>query len=111
MAAGFGRAISIDAMPVPRDFKALLSGISVLVTLHEVATHAVANDALRERFRLTGRQGELAVHLAAGRGVRGAAESMDISVATARQHLKAIFAKTGARRQAELVALLTHGSL
>ena len=63
---------------------------------------------LRFRFSLGG---AVAVHLAAGRGVRGAAESMDISVATARQHLKAIFAKTGARRQAELVALLTHGSL
>lgn len=102
-----GRVVSIDAIPMPRDFRAALTGAAALVTLHEVAEVSAFGQVLRERFRLTGRELELATHLVAGRSVAEAAETMRLSVGTARQHLKAVLAKTGTRRQAELVALLT----
>ena len=78
-----------------------------MVTLHEVSRGTAGSDDLRTHFRLTGRESELALHLAAGLTPTAAAEIMGLSVATARQHLKSVLAKTGTHRQAELVALLS----
>jgi DNA-binding CsgD family transcriptional regulator len=100
------RVIAIDAIPMPRDFRAVLSGASALVTMHEVAAGKTGRADLRTRFRLTSREAELAIHLAAGDRIAEVAETMGMSISTARQHLKAILAKTGTHRQAELVALL-----
>ena len=101
------RLVSVDAVPMPRDFGAVLSGTSAMVTLHEVSRGTAGSDDLRTHFRLTGRESELALHLAAGLTPTAAAEIMGLSVATARQHLKSVLAKTGTHRQAELVALLS----
>ncbi len=48
----------------------------------------------------------IAAALASGRSIDEFAASQRISLNTARTHLKSIFAKTGTRRQAQLVALL-----
>jgi DNA-binding CsgD family transcriptional regulator len=102
-----GRVYSVNAIPMPRDFQALLSGVQVLVTIYEVAPAAGGlAERLRERFQLTPKQIELAEHLAAGRSLRQAADAMGIVGDTARDHLKQIFSKTGTNRQATLVALL-----
>jgi DNA-binding CsgD family transcriptional regulator len=101
------RAFIVDAIPMPRDFQTLLSGIAALVTLREVSPERrILLRPVRERFRLTQREAELAAQLAAGKRPAAAAAAMGISTATARQHLKSIFAKTGASSQVELVALL-----
>lgn len=63
-------------------------------------------DQLQDVYGLTPAEARLAVQLAAGHSVSEAAEILRIRVGTARQHLKRVFAKTGARRQAELVRLL-----
>lgn len=52
-------------------------------------------------------EARLVRHLADGKTVRQASELMHISYHTGRKYLQTIFAKTGARRQAELVALFT----
>jgi DNA-binding CsgD family transcriptional regulator len=57
-------------------------------------------------FRLTPAEAAVATQLGSGRALRDVAESLDITVGTARNHLKAIFQKTGAHRQSELVALM-----
>jgi DNA-binding CsgD family transcriptional regulator len=101
-----GKAFSVDAIPMPRDFQALLAGATVLVTIHEVAASDRARPAFRERWRLTAREAELAQRLAAGDGLADAAAAMGISLSTARQHLKAVFEKTHTHRQGELVALI-----
>jgi DNA-binding CsgD family transcriptional regulator/PAS domain-containing protein len=101
------RDFLVDAIPMPRDFQTLLSGIAALVTLREVSPgRRVLLRPVRERFRLTQREAELATQLATGKRLAAAAVAMTISAATARQHLKSIFAKTGASSQVELVALL-----
>jgi DNA-binding CsgD family transcriptional regulator len=68
-------------------------------------------DLLRLLFDLTAREARLALALMYGGGLNEAAISMGVTYATARTHLKAIFAKTGVSRQAELVRLLASYTL
>lgn len=84
----------------------------VLVFVHD-PDHAptLLADTLRWHFELTPSQARLAAALAAGSSVAECAETHGISVATVRTHLKEIFAKTGARRQADLVRLLLSSPL
>jgi DNA-binding CsgD family transcriptional regulator len=55
-------------------------------------------------------EANLAVALASGRSLVDAADALGIAHNTARSHLRSIFAKTGVRRQSQLVHLL-HGSV
>lgn len=61
---------------------------------------------LAEQFGLTVAESRLAVRLAEGRTVAEAAKVANISMATARTHLRNIFAKTATSRQSELALLL-----
>jgi DNA-binding CsgD family transcriptional regulator len=63
---------------------------------------------LRSLFELTGAEARLAQHLARGDSVEEIARTLGVKIATARTQLAAIFSKTGARRQAKLVAILSH---
>ena len=57
-------------------------------------------------FGLTVAETRLAAKLASGAGLGAAASSLGVSRETARSQLKAVFAKTNTRRQAELAGLL-----
>jgi DNA-binding CsgD family transcriptional regulator len=61
---------------------------------------------LREAYGLTKAEATIAARAAVGEGVPGLAASLAISEGTARLHLHRVFEKTGARRQAELAAVL-----
>ena len=61
---------------------------------------------LAAQFGLTAAESRLAVRLAEGRSVAEAAKVTGISLATARTHLRNIFAKTATSRQSELALLL-----
>jgi DNA-binding CsgD family transcriptional regulator len=63
-------------------------------------------DAVREVFGLTRTEGVLALHMAEGASLDEAAAALEIRRNTARTHLRSIFAKTGVRRQPELVRVL-----
>lgn len=68
-----------------------------LVFIHDPdATPVPLADAIRWQFDLTPAQARLAAALAAGDSLAECAEATGISVATARTHLKDVFAKTGA---------------
>jgi DNA-binding CsgD family transcriptional regulator len=70
----------------------------------------LTNEAiLRQFFGLTPAETRLAILLLQHRSVEEAAERLDISLNTARTHLKKLFEKTGTRRQSELVSLLGGG--
>lgn len=58
---------------------------------------------------LTGAEAKLAAVLMQGKSMERAAEELQVSLNTARTHLKRIFGKTGTRRQGELVRLLLLG--
>jgi DNA-binding CsgD family transcriptional regulator len=58
-------------------------------------------------FGLTPAEARLAAIMAEGRDPERAAEELGIARVTARNQLKAIFAKTDTHRQSELVAMLS----
>lgn len=62
---------------------------------------------LQTTFRLTEAEARLAVQLGSGESLEEAANRLGIAKETSRTQLKSIFTKTGAHRQAELVALLS----
>jgi DNA-binding CsgD family transcriptional regulator len=63
-------------------------------------------ERLQDAFDLTEAEGRLAARLAAGEGLRSAAQSLGITYGTARTRLAEIFQKTETRRQGELINLL-----
>lgn len=64
---------------------------------------------LRRLYGLTAMEAHLAETLMTGIRLKSAAEALGITEGTARGYLKAVFHKTGARRQADLAALLLSG--
>ena len=62
--------------------------------------------SLRASFGLTAAEARLAILIATGASLETVADEIGIAHETARNQLKAIFAKTDTHRQAELVALL-----
>lgn len=60
---------------------------------------------LRGAFDLSAREAALVVGLASGLSLRETAERSGIAFSTARSYLETVFAKTGTRRQGELIAL------
>ncbi|MEP9350542.1 helix-turn-helix transcriptional regulator [Xanthobacter sp. KR7-225] len=83
------------------------AGPTVIVLLRTAARRgAFSSDLLASRFDLTRREREVAMALAAGHSLQEIAEKLSISYETARAYLKQIFAKTGTRRQGELLTKL-----
>lgn len=66
----------------------------------------VSATAAKELFDFTPAETALALELANGLSLEDAAENLGIMRNTARAHLRAIFSKTGVRRQAELVRVM-----
>lgn len=64
---------------------------------------------LRLLHGLTESEARLAARLAAGDSLAEAARAQGVGLETARTHLRNVFAKTGARRQSELVRLVLAG--
>ncbi|WP_174296280.1 helix-turn-helix transcriptional regulator [Sphingomonas bacterium] len=81
-------------------------GPAVLVRV-AVARGAARLAAAMDGFGLTPAERSLAQALIRGQSLRTAATTRGVSVSTIRGQLASLFGKTGARRQAELVALLT----
>jgi len=65
--------------------------------------------ALGRHHRLTGAEVRVLGLLAGGQDAAAMASSLGVSVATIRSHIRALFDKTGVRRQAELVRLALAG--
>jgi DNA-binding CsgD family transcriptional regulator len=65
---------------------------------------------MRQLYRLTPAESQVAALLALGASVEEITKAKRISDATLRSHLRSIFSKTGTRRQAELVHLALRGA-
>ena len=87
----------------------LFNGGDTLLYFTDLVAERAAklNNCWRLTFQLTAAEARLASSLAAGEGIGAASARLAISRETARTQLRAIFAKTGTRRQAELTALLS----
>jgi DNA-binding CsgD family transcriptional regulator/PAS domain-containing protein len=100
--------VVIRMLPVPLAARGPFMGARSLLTLTPLEPKPGANPALLcKLFGLTPAEAKLASLIAEGLPPEGAAEELGIARETARNHLKAVFAKTGTHRQAEFVALVT----
>lgn len=80
-------------------------GIDLIFELDE--GDSARADRLRTSFGLTLAEAAIALHIGAGGNMRQFAEQRRLSRNTARNQLQQVFEKTGMRRQAELVRLLS----
>jgi DNA-binding CsgD family transcriptional regulator len=86
--------------------EAAVCGAALLFAFDPESTPTVTADMVRSLFNLSEAEAVLAVALCSGKTVDETAAERGISVHTARSQLKNIFAKTGTKRQADLVSLL-----
>jgi|TARA_R100000501_G_scaffold17919_2_gene35022 DNA-binding CsgD family transcriptional regulator len=68
----------------------------------------ISADAVRETLGLTQAEAATATAIASGASLANAAKALGVSLNTVRAHLRAIFAKTGVKRQSQLVHLVHH---
>jgi DNA-binding CsgD family transcriptional regulator len=79
-----------------------------LLMITDLAAHPKPPERLlRTHFGLSAAEARLAVHLTTGQELPALARDLGVAHETARNQLKAVFAKTGVHHQAGLVALLT----
>ncbi|NBA93709.1 helix-turn-helix transcriptional regulator [Pseudomonas sp. R5(2019)] len=79
----------------------------VVVYVRDAVGKSQANNGVaKQLFNFTPAETALALELANGLSLEEAAEELGIMRNTARAHLRAIFSKTGVRRQAELVRVM-----
>lgn len=81
-------------------------GTLLLYVRDAVNKSNVSSSVAKELFDFTPAETALALELANGLSLEDAAEKLGIMRNTARAHLRAIFSKTGVRRQAELVRVM-----
>jgi DNA-binding CsgD family transcriptional regulator len=97
----FVRAVNTKSdTPSPNEAAAL---VMILDSAHPVE---IAETELRQLYGFTATEARLANHLMEGLSLEECCAALGIRRTTARMHLRNIFAKTGVRRQGELVSLL-----
>jgi len=89
------------------DTESIAASATALILVHDPTDRfPVRTEMLVEMYGLTGAEARLASALSQGHSVESAAGMLQIEVATARTHLKAVFRKMGLNRQQDLVRLL-----
>ncbi|MFM1982866.1 MAG: hypothetical protein RJB22_1585 [Pseudomonadota bacterium] len=106
-AHGSDLAVMVRPMTVP-DMMRGGAAVTLFITAPGEA-RTLDPDVIRDLFQLTRMEALIAVALADGRSLVDVADTLGIAHNTARAHLRAIFAKTGVRRQSQLVHLLRSG--
>jgi len=107
-ATGEAAACVLHLVPLRRGAREVFGWDGVLLIAADGANAAVPDaDLLRLLFDLTPAEARLTRRLVEGQTLAAAAAGLSIMEATARVHLRRVFAKTGVGRQAELVRLLS----
>jgi DNA-binding CsgD family transcriptional regulator len=100
-------AFRVTAMPVAGSQLGSVPGVTTLVFVDDPSRTMLSRAAsLRMLFRLSPTEARLADLLLRGMEVREAAECLGTTVQTTRFHLKRVLAKTGARRQSDMVRMM-----
>lgn len=103
-----GQRLLFEYIPcTSRSVEIFLGAKGFVLVSDLAATARPQRGLLQEAFDLTPAEERLALELAEGQGLAGAASVLGIGHETARSQLRAIFDKTGARSQAQLSILLT----
>lgn len=105
VARGGSPWLMIEAMPVTSASMEVFNGCRALLVLTDLTRPPIADAAvLGLAFGLTRAEARLAAAVCEGRDLETVATAFGVSRLTVRTQLKTVFAKTGTRRQAELVA-------
>jgi DNA-binding CsgD family transcriptional regulator len=96
--------LTIRAARLSADDAAARVGSAALVATIEETSAADRRDVFSRAFGFTARENELLTLLAAGSDTRAMARQMSLSELTVQDHLKSIFAKTGARDRVTLLS-------
>ncbi|MEO5346040.1 MAG: hypothetical protein H7834_06645 [Magnetococcus sp. YQC-9] len=103
----FINAVVVPLSPGQRKMSLFLSQPGVMLILSTLDHPVTRSSALlKTLFDLTGAEAHLAQELASGRNLEEVAAAKGCSLNTVRNQLKAVFAKTGSNRQAELIRLV-----
>jgi DNA-binding CsgD family transcriptional regulator len=117
-----GGAMVIERPSLRRPYQVLVSPLSmqtpsaafvsqrpaaVVLIIDPDMEPASAEQRLRALYGLTSAEARVAMAIGSGDGLCTVAESLGVLPSTARTHLHHVFLKTGTRRQAQLVQLLT----
>jgi DNA-binding CsgD family transcriptional regulator len=101
--------VEVIATPVPAGPRPGEDACVILYLFDASLERQVSHDVLTRLYGLTQTEGKLVQLLVGGTTLDNAATDLDISVNTARTHLKHVFHKTGINRQAELVHRIETG--
>ncbi|WP_188581611.1 helix-turn-helix transcriptional regulator [Azorhizobium oxalatiphilum] len=101
------KAIVVSGLPIVAGLTDILGGARALIVVNDLGSSAgVDPQKLKALFGLTPAEVRLAMKLGAGMDLSEVSENLEISIGTARHHLKSIFQKTDVRRQGELIKLI-----
>jgi DNA-binding CsgD family transcriptional regulator len=104
---GARTAVRVTVIPTPDSLKAVEAIGGALVFVYDPSSLPKSRAAfMRQLYALTPTEARLADLLLGGLEVRDAANRLSMTLETARFHLKRVLAKTGARRQTELMRLM-----
>ncbi|UJJ31540.1 helix-turn-helix transcriptional regulator [Halopseudomonas maritima] len=98
--------VVVEALPVSDWAEGKGRPTVIMYIRDSVGRSQADNRVTKELFNFTPAETALALELANGLSLEEAAENLGIMRNTARAHLRAIFSKTGVRRQAELVRVM-----
>lgn len=105
-------AMVVHALPLRGQAHDLLSGAEILVVINTLDDRQAADGSiLRGLFDLTAAEARLAQNLMRGATIAQISGETSVSVATLRSQLRALLAKTGTQRQADLIGLLMRTGL
>jgi len=102
---GTSRKLSVLVAPFRSEQHVIARAPSVVVLVNDPDPPQEADHLFARCYGLTPREAALTMLLANGCDLRQAADRLRMSSATARSHLRQVFAKTDTHRQAELVSL------
>jgi DNA-binding CsgD family transcriptional regulator len=101
-----GRPLEAVALPLPPADRAAARAAAAVFVVDPDEAPVVPAEWLTTRFGLTPAEARVASALARGEAVADLAEHLRVTTGTARWYVKQILAKTGTKRQADLVRLL-----
>jgi DNA-binding CsgD family transcriptional regulator len=98
------------ALARKRAEESLSAAIAEIQQLKKDRPPVPSKEVLCSSFGLTAAEADLALAIARGEDLASIAATRGITIGTARTHLKAVFSKLGAHRQAHLVVLLSRNT-
>lgn len=104
-----GAPLQVFISPFPSEVTSLTRRVCAVLFISDPNTGpADLSETLRTLYGLTPAESRLAELIMSGLSLREAADQNEVSHETVRSQAKAIYAKTGARRQADLIRLMSN---